>query len=97
MIIVTVDFHPTKEHKDNFLTAFNNLAKESRKEDGCISYDIYPKDENALGFLLLEKWESKAKLDIHAATTHFAEFMNTTKEWFEKEMEIHIYEANKIQ
>ncbi len=96
MIIVTVKFVPSKKHEGDFLRAFNTLAEATRNEDGCISYDIYPSNGDASDYFLFERWESKPKLDVHLKTTHFVEFMNVSKDWYEEEIDISVYEASKI-
>ncbi|GAF03007.1 putative quinol monooxygenase [Saccharicrinis fermentans] len=97
MILITVNFYPSAKHKEDFVLAFNKLAEASRKEDGCITYDIYPKGDGSSEFFLLEKWESKAKLDAHGKSAHFVEFMNAPKEWYEKETKITVYNAKEIE
>lgn len=97
MLIITVNFYPTKKNESDFLNAFKKLAEASRKEDGCIAYDIYAKGNGSSDYFLLEKWASKASLDAHSKTTHFVEFMRAPKEWYEKKTEITVYEATEIQ
>ncbi|MGQ1784047.1 MULTISPECIES: putative quinol monooxygenase [unclassified Saccharicrinis] len=97
MIIVTVNFYPTKVHQENFLVAFNQLAETTRKEDGCISYEIHPKGDGSSAYFLFERWETKEKLEAHLATDHIARFGKVSKEWLEKESELSFYEATEIQ
>ena len=80
MILVTVNFVPLKKHEGDFLKAFNELAEATKKEDGCISYDIYPSNGDASDYFLFERWETKAKLDAHLKTTHFVGFMDVSKD-----------------
>ena len=97
VIIVTVNFYPQEDKKEAFLKAFNKLAEETRKEDGCIEYTIYPKGEDADEFFLFERWESKGKLDVHSQSKHIKAFGKKTKDFFKKETEITVYEATEVK
>ncbi|ASY57536.1 MULTISPECIES: putative quinol monooxygenase [Sinorhizobium] len=50
------------------------LIEATRKEEGCISYDLYlkPAEPNALVFV--ETWKSRAALDAHFAEPHLKSF-----------------------
>jgi len=46
------------------------LIEPTRKENGCISYDLYQDITNPGKFTFLENWKSKEHLDIHLKTPH---------------------------
>ena len=48
------------------------LAGQTRKEYGCISYELYQESETH--FLMFEEWIDQAALDKHMASAHFVEF-----------------------
>ncbi|MEX9568856.1 putative quinol monooxygenase [Providencia vermicola] len=60
----------TTENKDGYLTKdiIKNLAKLSRREQGCIKYDLFTKDD---GYIVFEEWESADALEMHKKTAHF--------------------------
>lgn len=37
----------------------------SRKEPGCIRFEVYQSSNDPTRFLLTERWESQAALDVH--------------------------------
>jgi quinol monooxygenase YgiN len=43
------------------------LIAPTRKEAGCISYDLHQSPEDPAKFLFYETWASKAQLDVHLA------------------------------
>jgi quinol monooxygenase YgiN len=49
------------------------LARESRKEPGCISYDALQDRTQPERFALIEEWASASALDAHNKTAHFHE------------------------
>jgi quinol monooxygenase YgiN len=44
-----------------------SLVAPSRKDAGCINYDLHQAKDNPALFLFHEKWASKAQLDAHLA------------------------------
>lgn len=95
MIIVTVKSNPKPEYKDEFLKAFSEVSKEVHKEEGCIEYQIYQKDNANTDLFVFERWESRAHLDAHLKTVHMAKFFEKTGDWFADEKELNIYEIKE--
>jgi quinol monooxygenase YgiN len=49
------------------------LAEESRKEDGCIHYEVLQNASEPHVFMLVEEWMSNAHLEAHNLTPHVHE------------------------
>lgn len=47
------------------------LVAPSRKDGGCLSYDLHQSSEDPAQFLFYENWASKADLDAHLQTPAF--------------------------
>jgi quinol monooxygenase YgiN len=47
------------------------LIGPTRKEAGCLRYELYQNGEDAADLTFLEDWESDAALDAHMQTPHF--------------------------
>ena len=67
------------------------LVEETRKEEGCIVYELYQdiKNKNVLTFI--EEWESMDALKRHMNSKHFLESMPKITAIQEKEAEVNIY------
>lgn len=50
--------------------ALISLIAPTRKEAGCINYDLHVSPEDAGKFLFHENWTTKAALDAHLKNTH---------------------------
>lgn len=46
------------------------LIEPTRKEKGCISYELYQDSSNPGIFTFIEEWESKELLDVHLKSPH---------------------------
>ena len=48
------------------------LAVPSRRETGCISYELFQDEDNPLDFITIENWVDGGAADAHLATPHVA-------------------------
>ena len=46
------------------------LIEPTRKEEGCIAYELYQDTSNPGKFTFIENWQSKEHLDAHLKTPH---------------------------
>jgi len=61
-----------REGQEIFLEAeLRALISPTRKEDGCLRYDLYRSSEGPVAYLLYEIWESRDRHTAHTKTDHF--------------------------
>ena len=60
-----------EDKQQKWLEMAKELASETWKEDGCISYDFVRSTEKQNRFVIVEEWESQSHLDAHFNTPHF--------------------------
>ena len=61
-----------RDGQEIFLEAeLRALVGPTRKEDGCLRYDLYRSAEGPVAFLLYEIWESREHHAAHTKTDHF--------------------------
>ncbi len=51
------------------------LIPTTRKEPGCLNYDLHQAMDNPAAFLFFETWTSKQHLDDHLARPHLQAFL----------------------
>ncbi|MEH0740254.1 antibiotic biosynthesis monooxygenase [Vibrio cholerae] len=51
--------------------ALTELVTQTRKEVGCICYDLHKNNDNPAHFVVYEIWQSEQALQAHAASAHF--------------------------
>lgn len=69
-VVATFEARPGKETE--LKQTLTGLVGLTRREDGCINYDLHVNPENPLQFLFHENWTSKAALDAHLKSAHIA-------------------------
>jgi quinol monooxygenase YgiN len=55
---------------DRFEAAFAKAQKETRKEKGCLAYDLNREAKEAGRYFIYERWKSLADLEAHLASAH---------------------------
>lgn len=61
-----------KEKEAAFL--FQQLQAESRKESGCIQYQVHTHQDDPRKFLVYEQYKDEAALDFHRNSPHFNKY-----------------------
>lgn len=51
-----------------------DLVAQTRKEKGCVNYDLHQSQDNPREFVMYENWDSAADLDAHAKSEHLQAF-----------------------
>ncbi len=79
-INVTAKLKVKKAKVEDAKKGLTHLAKETRKEKGCISYDIHQSRDDDTIFLVYEMWESQGDIDKHFKTPHFVAWMEKSED-----------------
>lgn len=96
MIIVTASMSIKTGQKELFIKESKDLVRATRKEKGCISYDLFSHTDDDDVLLMLELWDNMESLNSHVKTDHFQKFKKSTEHLLEKEMEIKSYLVGAI-
>ena len=87
MIRINVEITVSSDKRQTVLENILQLAEKSRKEQGCIGYEIFENSRKEQELLILETWESEQALSAHEKTEHFTTLVPVTHDNSEK-MEI---------
>lgn len=69
-LTVTAIFQARPGKEAELRTALLGLVEPTRKEAGCINYDLHTASDGAGKFLFHENWTSQAALDAHLKSPH---------------------------
>jgi len=82
---------------EEFIKAANDCIAETRKEEGCISYELFADTENTQRYGFFEKWSTKGHLDAHMKTEHFLEFAKQLHGIATEHPDIQIHKISDIE
>jgi quinol monooxygenase YgiN len=60
-----------EESLEQLKPTLNLLVTETRKEKGCLYYDLYQSLDDEKHFIMNEKWETSEDLGAHMLSDHF--------------------------
>jgi len=66
--------------QDKFEAAFAKAVKETRKEKGCLEYDLNRDTKDSTRYLVYERWKSLADLEAHLKTPHITALLGELKD-----------------
>ena len=69
-LTVTATFQARPGKETELRAALIGLLAPTRKEAGCINYDLHAASDGAGKFLFHENWTSQAALDVHLKSPH---------------------------
>lgn len=70
--------------EEDLLRELTAMIEPSRKESGCIQYDLNRAPDNREIFWFVEKWASQAALDEHNKTPHYLQLQQTIGDLLEE-------------
>ena len=68
-VVATLTIHPGMI--ETLLAAAKPAIAETRKEVGCLSYDLHQSATEPNTFVFVERWESRENLTAHFDAPHF--------------------------
>ncbi|MEO7560406.1 MAG: putative quinol monooxygenase [Nitrosospira sp.] len=69
------------------------LVRETRKENGCISYQLLQNKADPGDFTFVEEWGSDSAIDTHLITAHVQDAFSKTGSLLVKEPDIRRYDV----
>lgn len=91
MIKVVAKSFVYEDKFNEYMKLCKELISESRKEQGCINYELYQDDKDCTILTVIEEWESKESLENHFKSSHFIRLVPLLKKLRSKESEVNVY------
>ncbi|MFZ7121577.1 MAG: putative quinol monooxygenase [Eubacteriaceae bacterium] len=94
MLKVVAKNFAQKESIDKIIELCKELVETTRREIGCIKYEMYQDENDPTILTIIEEWESKHDLENHMESEHFTRIVPMIEKFMIKKSEINIY--NKL-
>ena len=92
IVTVVATFQAKPGREAELKKALTGLVEPTRKETGCINYDLHQLPRDPSRFLFHENWTSKALLDAHLQSPHIKALLPQVPELTVAPPEIQIWE-----
>lgn len=95
MIKAVAKSYVKESEVEKFIEYASIMIEETRKEPGCIRYELYRDIEDDTIFTFIEEWESKKDLEVHFETPHFKKYIPVMNGMHSQDGEVNIYKLFK--
>ncbi|MBV7274253.1 antibiotic biosynthesis monooxygenase [Clostridiaceae bacterium UIB06] len=94
MIKVVAKKNVNEGEVEKVIKLYEELVRETRKETGCIKYELYQDEKNINILAVIEEWEDKECLNKHMNSEHFIRIVPMIRELTSEKSDMNIY--NKL-
>ncbi|MBZ5594259.1 MAG: antibiotic biosynthesis monooxygenase [Acidobacteriia bacterium] len=89
-IVVVAHFTAKQGKEGELLDLLHSLLEPTRKEAGCIRFELNQEVDNPRAFTFAEKFASREAFEAHTKTPHIARFRQQAEELLEsREVRLH--------
>jgi len=96
-VSVVAKFYVRPTKHEAFLKAAQPMIDGTRKESGCIFYNLHQDIENPNIYFMLEEWTSLDKLKAHGESAHVLKNRATAKEQDLIEKPTEVYKLHQVK
>jgi (4S)-4-hydroxy-5-phosphonooxypentane-2,3-dione isomerase len=84
MHLACVHVHVKPEHREAFLEATLDNARNSTQEPGNLRFDVIQQADDPNRFMLYEVYRDAAAADAHKQTAHYARWRDSVAGWMQE-------------
>jgi quinol monooxygenase YgiN len=93
MVVLAVTWMAKAGHDADVVPIFAKLTEESRKEPGCLMYQVHRHKTEPRRFFIYEQYKDDAALEAHRTSAHFLQHARKELTKVADRVEGHLYEA----
>ena len=92
MVVLAVTWMSKVSRESDVVAVFAKLTEESRKEPGCLMYQVHRHKTDPRRFFIYEQYKDDAGLEAHRAAPHFLRYAKKELPKIADRVEGHLYE-----
>jgi len=92
MVVLAVTWMAKTGRESDVASVFEKLTAESRKEPGCVIYQVHKHKTEPRRFFIYEQYKDDAALEAHRTTPHFLQFAKKDLPKIADRVEGHLFE-----
>ena len=95
MVVLAVTWVAKAGRESETAGLFAKLTEESRKEPGCVMYQVHRHRTESRRFFIYEQYKDDAALEAHRTAAHFLQYAKKELPKVADRIEGHLYEPVK--
>ncbi len=92
MVVLAVVWMAKRGHEEEVAKIFSTLQEASRKEPGCLMYQVHRHRTEPRRFYIYEQYKDDGALEAHRAAPHFLEHAKKGLPKVAERVEGHLYD-----
>ncbi len=92
MVVLVVTWMAKTGREVEVAAILARLTEESRKEPGCVTYQVHRHKTDPRRFFIYEQYKDDAALEAHRGSPHFLQYAKKDLPKFADRVEGHLYE-----
>jgi quinol monooxygenase YgiN len=92
MVVLAVTWMAKLGHESDVAVIFEKLTTESRKEPGCLMYQVHKHKTDARRFFIYEQYKDDAAMEAHRTSSHFLQLAKKDLPKIADRTEGHLFE-----
>jgi (4S)-4-hydroxy-5-phosphonooxypentane-2,3-dione isomerase len=92
MVVLAVTWMAKHGRESEAMAIFEKLSTESRKEPGCVVYQVHKHKTDSRRFFIYEQYKDDAALEAHRTAPHFLQFAKKDLPRVADRIEGHLFE-----
>ncbi|MCA8945121.1 MAG: antibiotic biosynthesis monooxygenase [Planctomycetes bacterium] len=96
MLTVVAKVRAKPGYEEAVLAELTALVEPTRKEEGCINYDLHRMQAEPAVFLFYENWTSREALDKHAKSPHLQAWGAKQSEMLVHGVEVNLFDMVSV-
>ena len=92
MVVLAVTWMAKMGRENEVVGVFSKLTEESRKEPGCVLFQVHRHKTEPRRFFIYEQYRDEAALEAHRAAPHFLQYARKELPKIAERIEGQLYE-----
>ena len=92
MVVLAVTWMAKVGHESDVAVIFEKLTAESRKEPGCLMYQVHKHKTDPRRFFIYEQYKDDAAMEAHRTSSHFLQLAKKDLPKIADRTEGHLFE-----
>jgi (4S)-4-hydroxy-5-phosphonooxypentane-2,3-dione isomerase len=92
MLVLAVTWMAKRGHESDVAVIFEKLTTESRKEPGCLMYQVHKHKTDPRRFFIYEQYKDDAAMEAHRTSSHFLQLAKKDLPKIADRTEGHLFE-----
>ena len=92
MVVLAVTWMAKVGHESDVAVIFEKLTAESRKEPGCLMYQVHKHKTDPRRFFIYEQYKDDAAMEAHRTSPHFLQLAKKDLPKIADRTEGHLFE-----